>query len=203
MKFKINSIVYDLVYGKGIVAVSSKSALRVDFEDSKIESIFYNSEGFIFKTNVVEDIVKYKETITSDFKSLLTEEEYLELKDLEKKLKINPKEDLLSSLKESFNSKRDIVIDLRRGYSFNLDKKILFFRDKVVKLSETEKYFLAYLIANRNTVMTYERIQEDIWLNKDMTIDNLRTVVANLKFKTYRELIVNHKTVGYSVNIED
>ena len=71
--------------------------------------------------------------------------------------------------------------------------------DKVVRLNNQEIALLEYLIKNKGITISYEMLMSVIsnCLNKNSSIDTLRTVVKRLRAKTDKSIIETFSKVGY------
>ena len=66
-------------------------------------------------------------------------------------------------------------------------------------LSKKEKRFLTLLLNNKNSVTTYQMIDEFVYEDKTMSMDALRALVRRLRTKLEEDIIKNISDVGYSV----
>jgi DNA-binding response OmpR family regulator len=61
--------------------------------------------------------------------------------------------------------------------------------------------FLSFLIKNHDCSKSYEDINNNVW-NGVMSQDSLRSLVKDLRKKTYKELIKNVSGIGYRIDIK-
>ncbi|WP_226896491.1 helix-turn-helix domain-containing protein [Poseidonibacter ostreae] len=68
-------------------------------------------------------------------------------------------------------------------------------------LSKKEKMFLDLLILNQDKIVSYEKIERELWESEEevMTSMALRTLVKNLRKKTSKEYIQNISGLGYKL----
>lgn len=81
----------------------------------------------------------------------------------------------------------------------NLQLKV---ENKAFTLSKYESDFLKLLYKNRPNVVTYERIQYEVWEDNIMSDESLRTLVKALRKKLPKNMIGNLSKVGYKLTIE-
>lgn len=117
--------------------------------------------------------------------------------------KNTPNEEVLSFLKKSIkniDSNQSNIINLQNDFIFDSYNLQLYKKKKNTPCSKKELVFLDFIIQNKNKVVTYEDINRSIW-EGNMTNDALRSIVKELRKKTYKELIKNVSGMGYRINI--
>ena len=70
----------------------------------------------------------------------------------------------------------------------------------LIPLTKKETLFLSYLFTNNNKAVSYEEINEKIWEGA-MTQDALRSLIKEIRKKTYKELIKNVSGIGYRIDL--
>ena len=111
--------------------------------------------------------------------------------------------DLLSTLHkcvDKIHQKNSAMCSLVNGYTFDLDNKILTYKEEDVKLNKKEYMFLEILYKNKHRIVNYEELQENIWGDSIMTDNAIRSVVSSLRKKLPTSLIINLSGVGYRLN---
>lgn len=94
-------------------------------------------------------------------------------------------------------------IDLGEGLVYFTFLKTLKFHDEdEVALNHQEIKLLETLINNQNRVVEYKILQNELGDKDSVSIDTLRTVMRNLRKKTYKKLITNLSGVGYKINLD-
>ena len=78
--------------------------------------------------------------------------------------------------------------------------KILFKKNNIIPLTKKESSFLDFLLKNSSKALSYEEINGKVW-NGMMTPDALRSLIKELRKKTYKELIKNISGIGYRVDL--
>lgn len=109
--------------------------------------------------------------------------------------------ELEKSLKKIFDSK-SFLFYLPKDYIFNIEKKILLYKNKEVALNKKEFQFLELLIKNGHRVVKYDEFQNKIWGESVMTDNAIRSVVTSLRKKLPINLISNLSGTGYKLNYE-
>lgn len=90
------------------------------------------------------------------------------------------------------------VYKLDYGFSYCLGTQILYKNDEVVSLTKLENKLIALLI-NSKEVVTIEKIKNDVWKGKEMTVFTMRNVIKKIRDKTYYEIIKSKSGCGYSI----
>lgn len=87
------------------------------------------------------------------------------------------------------------------GVVYDYKTKILTIDNKVVSLTKHELLLLDLFIEQEGDIMTYEFIEYKVWDKKPMTPEALRSLIKNLRKKSYPELIENIHGIGYRLKI--
>ena len=76
-------------------------------------------------------------------------------------------------------------------------------QNEEIYLSKKEKLFLDLLVNNKNSLVSYEKIEYILWENEGESMSNmaLRTLVKVLRHKIDKELIQNISGMGYLLKI--
>lgn len=91
----------------------------------------------------------------------------------------------------------NLEYSLPSGYSYEIGKKILSYKQRKIKLSKKEIKFFELLLCNQNRVVTYAELQEKVWGDDLMTDNALRSVVLSLRRKLPKNCITNLSGIGY------
>jgi len=92
---------------------------------------------------------------------------------------------------------RDFSIDKNTRYSFS--KKFLIKDNKAIKLTHQEIDFLELLIENKGDVVSYDMIEYEVWKDRVMTPDAIKSLVKKLRNKLSGEVI--NTVVGYGYRL--
>lgn len=90
------------------------------------------------------------------------------------------------------------VYKLDHEFSYCLGTQTLYKNDEVVALTKLENKLIALLI-NSKEVVTIEKIKNDVWKGKEMTVFTMRNVIKKIRDKTYYEIIKSKSGWGYSI----
>ena len=115
-------------------------------------------------------------------------------------VKPNELEILLTTLKkclETIDINKKVVLGIDTSYVYDYDKKELRYKDEIVLLNKKEISFFELLIKNQNRIVSYEELQEKVWIDDVMTDSALRSLVRNLRKKLPTDIIFNLSGIGY------
>ncbi len=102
-----------------------------------------------------------------------------------------------SKLRDFFGEKIS-NISLGNGYRFDLDKKKLTKDLEDVDLSLKEVELLSLLVRNKNSTVTIDTIESELWAaSKEPSYGSIRVYVNSLKKLLGKDAIVNIKGIGY------
>lgn len=93
-----------------------------------------------------------------------------------------------------------IIYDLKNDFSYDSINKSIYSLNESVQLTKKEYSLLELLLENKGQYLSYDVIENYVWKEKTMSIDALRTLIRNLRKKTYSNLIVNHSSLGYKIS---
>ena len=113
------------------------------------------------------------------------------------------RENLILSLKDcihTYDSNTSNVLNLKNDYIYDHYNQVLLKNEMIVLLSKKENDFFKFMSTRVNNTASYEEINKNIW-EGSMTQDALRSVVKELRKKTYKELIKNISGIGYRFNL--
>jgi len=103
---------------------------------------------------------------------------------------------LLMATKDIYDSK----IVLEEDFVYDNQKRNLYNKKGIVKLTKLEQDLLHLLICNANQVVDYFTIENYIWQDKSMSLKSLRMCVKNIRTKTYPHIVENISKCGYRLN---
>lgn len=91
-------------------------------------------------------------------------------------------------------------MDLSNGFSYDSINKLINKPDGTsVTLTRKEYLLFESLLSSKQKFLSYEFIENHVWKDEVMSLDALRTLIRSLRKKTYRELIINHSSLGYKI----
>lgn len=92
--------------------------------------------------------------------------------------------------------------DLNNGFSYDTINKVVNKPDgTAVSLTRKEYLLLEFLLNNNGSFISYDTIENNVWKDEVMSIDALRTLIRSIRKKTYPDLIINHSSLGYKVEL--
>ena len=103
---------------------------------------------------------------------------------------------LQSALEDIFDKKADVVI-VDENLSIDFDSMQILYKNSAIRITNREKLFLKLLYKNKNSISTYQNIQDSVWQNDIMSQSALKTFVKVLRKKFPIEVIENISGVGY------
>lgn len=108
----------------------------------------------------------------------------------------------IDSLKEcikNLDSKNSNIVNLKNDFIYDEYNKNLFKDNQIITLTKKGKLFLDFLIKNRTRALSYEEINTEVW-DGFMTQDALRSLIKEIRKKTYKEIIKNVSGIGYRID---
>lgn len=84
---------------------------------------------------------------------------------------------------------------------YDMDKRELYNGDKICTLSATQKRFLYILVKNKNSLVTFEMLQDYVWEGKDISHSTILSTMRNMKTIFEGEFIKNVKGEGYILEL--
>ena len=101
-------------------------------------------------------------------------------------------------IKSSFKSSVEQIY-LAFGFSFCLDKMLLYKDDIVVDLSQKELELVSFLVQNRGFFTSIETLHENVWENKDISYADIRMCIKRVREKTDKDFIKTKRFLGYKI----
>jgi DNA-binding response OmpR family regulator len=113
-------------------------------------------------------------------------------------------EELLESLENCFEQlslNSPSVVQLTKNLTYDRFNHSLFNEKKVIPLSLFQAQLLDILIKNKNRIVSYVELENEIWYDKVMTVDSLRALVLKTRKLVGKEVIENISKTGYRINL--
>ena len=107
-----------------------------------------------------------------------------------KKLNIALEKYVNKNLLEQINLSTDLVLDLHK-------RALIYKENQLISLRKREKDFLHMLYENKNSIVTYMQIEEELWIDKEMTTHALKSFIKELRSKLPINIIKNVPQEGY------
>lgn len=188
--------------------------LTIEDDISKIKSILKtNAKDILFSEkdiplSLLKEIrSEFKNTHIIVNKSIVTSEDNFYAHELKNIMYLNsiPEEKIL--LKNIFldvikniDSNSSNIIPLKDNFIYDSYNNTLIKNNNFISLSKKEDMFLDYIIENKDRAVSYNELNDTLW-EGEMTHNALRSVVKEVRRKTYKDLIKNISGVGYRVDI--
>ena len=138
----------------------------------------------------------FKMIVIMNIELKLNEHEISRLNEIANILNVDIDDFINNLLKSNLKS----MVYLDNEYKYDFTAKVLFYNEVVIDLTGSEKVIVEYLIKNERYVSADELIENCMFKNK-MSIFSLRNKVMSIRQKTFNELIVHKKNIGYKINI--
>ncbi len=132
----------------------------------------------------------------SDKKFLFDAIEFGVVSYIEKPLNIDL---LLKAFDKSLFQMQEVLIELNDEFSFDLSKHLLFKNKEIIKITQKEIHILFILCSNKNSIVSYEEIQNYVWKNSFVSGSTLRTTIKSLRKKLPLNSLQNISGVGYKI----
>jgi len=108
----------------------------------------------------------------------------------------------LTKAVDSLEKQKDFKIFLDENFYFDNNTSLFYFENKVIDLTKKELLFLKLLTLNKNRVVSYEEIEQNIWEDEYMSLNSLRTSIGFLRKKIPFNCIKNISNMSYKLNLE-
>lgn len=108
-------------------------------------------------------------------------------------LELRIQQAIISSMDDESN-----IIDLGQDTYYDLKKSYLSIKSEEVVLRKTEKELLEVLIKNKNTVVSTQMFQDDVW-GTYVEPSTIRVQLKNLRKKMPEGIIQNRRGLGYII----
>lgn len=122
------------------------------------------------------------------------------IKFLNKETSLEEFREELKEVIQTLDSNDSNVVNLKEEFVYDKYNNTLLKNRQIISLSKKEDMFLDYIISNQNRAISYEELNDTLWKG-DMTHNALRSVVKEVRKKTYKDLVKNISGVGYRVDI--
>jgi DNA-binding response OmpR family regulator len=89
------------------------------------------------------------------------------------------------------------VISLAKSIFLDIDNNSLHVNEEVINLSSRETKFLTLIANNKEQIIYYATIEEELWESKTMSQDALKSFMRDLRKKLPYDMVENISQVGY------
>lgn len=90
----------------------------------------------------------------------------------------------------------DLILDLQK-------RELIYKNEKVISLRKREKDFLELLFERKSGILPYNQIEEELWIDKEMTTHALKSFIKDLRHKLPINIIKNVPQEGYTLLLKD
>jgi len=111
------------------------------------------------------------------------------------------KRNLFPALEKAI-SKINKKLFLSKDFYFDYITSLFYFEDIVIDMTKKELLFLSLLVENKNKIVTYNEIEDEVWGNEFMSLKSLRTTIGCLRKKIPSNTIYNISNMGYKLKLE-
>uniref|UniRef100_UPI004047F402 response regulator transcription factor n=1 Tax=Aliarcobacter sp. TaxID=2321116 RepID=UPI004047F402 len=91
---------------------------------------------------------------------------------------------------------------LSNGIFFNFQTQSIIKNNESFVLNKKESLLINLLIQNQGRVITYEEIEYHIW-NNECTTAALKSLIRDLRKKTFKHIIKNYSGIGYKLELKN
>lgn len=110
---------------------------------------------------------------------------------------------VLSKTVKDLALQRNFKIEIGENFYFDNSSSLFYVNEKVVDLNNKERLFLKLLVLNKDRVVSYEEIEQNVWDNEYMSLNSLRTSIGFIRKKIPFNCIKNISNMGYKLNLEN
>jgi len=94
-------------------------------------------------------------------------------------------------------------LNLGRGFSYDMQDRLLYSESGNIALTRTEQRLLHILVTNKERVVSFTMIENFTWSGKVASFETMRNYINKLRNKTYAQLIKNVQGLGYKLSLDD
>ncbi|MCF6173185.1 MAG: response regulator [Campylobacteraceae bacterium] len=106
---------------------------------------------------------------------------------------------LIDALDKFLNSRQSNgVIEIRDSWFYDMDQKLIKYEDEVYELTKKEVKLIELMI-ERDSVISYEEIERELWEGEYMSLNALRLMMKNLRKKLPDGSLKNIQSIGYKL----
>ncbi|MGA1931331.1 winged helix-turn-helix domain-containing protein [Arcobacter sp. YIC-464] len=191
---KSNNLIIKESYNQ-ILEVLEQNSIDIIYSEEKIPMNILNSIRENFQNTHI--IICTSFISTQEYFDAITLKNIMYLQEVPTKIDLK---DILLNIVKNIDSNSSNIINLEENFIYDSYNNSLLKNKTIISLSKKENMFLNYIIDNKDRAVSYDEINDNLW-NGDMTHNALRSVVKEVRRKTYKDLIKNISGVGYRVSI--
>jgi len=92
---------------------------------------------------------------------------------------------------------------ITEDFYFNHKTSLFYYEDVVIEMSKKELLFLRLLVNNKDRIVTYAEIEQEVWDDEYMSLNSLRTNIGFLRKKIPFNAVGNISNMGYKLKIDN
>ncbi|WP_370518800.1 transcriptional regulator [Sulfurovum sp. bin170] len=93
------------------------------------------------------------------------------------------------------------MIRLSSQHQYDTYNHTLIFDKNIIKLTVSQTKLLDILITNKNRAVSYQEIENYIWIEKAMSSAAIRSLVNSIRTIINKETIENVSKIGYKIKL--
>ncbi|WP_458701644.1 response regulator transcription factor [Sulfurospirillum sp. 1307] len=98
-------------------------------------------------------------------------------------------------------SKIDKIVMLGDEFYYDNRTSLFYYKNEIIQMSKKELLFLSLLVKNKDNIVTYEMIEDEVWSPEEMSLRSLRTIVGLIRKKIPYNIISNISNMGYKLKL--
>jgi DNA-binding response OmpR family regulator len=111
------------------------------------------------------------------------------------------KRNLIPALQKAvLNIKNENRLYFDDNFYYNFSNDFFYLNDKEIEMTKKELHFLRLLIKQKDIIVTYNMIEQEVWEDEYMSLNSLRTTIGFLRKKLPKNIIKNISNMGYKLN---
>jgi DNA-binding response OmpR family regulator len=110
---------------------------------------------------------------------------------------------LFESIKKALSERLSSKIKLCDKLFLDITNNTLYSKEQSIPLTQRETKFLSLLAESKEHILYYSRIEEELWRDKRMSQDALKSFVRDLRKKLSFDIIENVSQTGYRLTCKN
>ncbi len=113
------------------------------------------------------------------------------------------KRNLIPALQKAISSiDKEKKLFFDDNFYYNFSNELFYQNGDELQMTKKELCFLRLLIKNKNIIVTYNMIEQEVWEDEYMSLNSLRTTIGFLRKKLPKNIIKNISNMGYKLKID-
>lgn len=110
---------------------------------------------------------------------------------------------LLEGIEKALSEKSSSKIRLCEKLFLDTKNNTIYSKERSITLTQRETKFLSLLSESKEHILYYSRIEEELWRDKGMSQDALKSFVRDLRKKLFFDIIENVSQTGYRLTCKN